>query len=166
MPNHITNRIVSSDLPKIKAALYGGEGRDVDFNMLVPMPQTVKDAGNPPITLGGEMPDWYTWSIEHWGTKWNAYDVDVTDKCIQFDTAWSCPEPIVKALTKLGVPFTWEYADEDIGSNLGTWQFRGAGQQLTFTEFPEEDRDREACRIKGYDWDEYQADIAEWEEGE
>ena len=38
---------------------------------------------------------WYNWSVENWGTKWNAYDVDtnVTDQGISYDftTAWSPP---------------------------------------------------------------------------
>jgi hypothetical protein len=46
---------------------------------------------------------WYSWSIEHWGTKWNAYDVriieQVSDRLIFcFDTAWSPPIPIFHAL--------------------------------------------------------------------
>jgi len=48
--------------------------------------------------------NWYNWCIENWGTKWNAYNTfyDHNDDFIQFefDTAWSCPEPIFNALAK------------------------------------------------------------------
>lgn len=47
--------------------------------------------------------DWYSWSIDKWGTKWNAYGVSVEREgderlVLKFDTAWSPPEPIFVAL--------------------------------------------------------------------
>jgi Ferredoxin-like domain in Api92-like protein len=46
---------------------------------------------------------WYDWSCQNWGTKWNACEASVEQEFdgyleIHFDTAWSAPEPIVKAL--------------------------------------------------------------------
>ena len=46
---------------------------------------------------------WYDWRNQHWGTKWDAYDVVVTDDdpdCteIEFNTAWSPPEAICHEL--------------------------------------------------------------------
>lgn len=42
------------------------------------------------------------WAKANWGTKWNAFDVDVnpSDRKIFFNTAWSAPIPIYKALAK------------------------------------------------------------------
>jgi len=42
---------------------------------------------------------WYDWRIQNWDTKWDAYDVVVTDddpECleVQFNTAWGPPDPI------------------------------------------------------------------------
>ena len=42
---------------------------------------------------------WYDWRVNHWGTKWDCYDVVVTDDDpdsleVEFNTAWSPPEPI------------------------------------------------------------------------
>lgn len=41
--------------------------------------------------------DWYDWANKNWGTKWNAYSafVEVFEESImiEFDTAWSPPEP-------------------------------------------------------------------------
>ena len=69
---------------------------------------------------------WYDWRCEEWGTKWNAYNENVGSAAIYFETAWSCPNPIVKALagrlSKGG--FRWEYADEDYGRNLGVWEYQ------------------------------------------
>jgi len=44
-------------------------------------------------------PTWYEWSVEHWGTKWNACHPKVTENGdgsvhVQFDTAWTFPFPI------------------------------------------------------------------------
>lgn len=42
------------------------------------------------------------WAIAKWGTKWNAFDVDVkpSDRTIFFNTAWNAPIPIYKAMAK------------------------------------------------------------------
>lgn len=46
--------------------------------------------------------DWYTWSCENWGTKWNACDTYIDDKkmMISFDTAWSRPCGIYKKIAE------------------------------------------------------------------
>ncbi|WP_238738850.1 DUF1281 family ferredoxin-like fold protein [Pseudomonas putida] len=64
-----------------------------------------------------------------WGTKWNAYGqkIDVEGSALTFDTAWSAPLPIFKALSALHPTeeITVEFADEDIGSNCGTLKLKG-----------------------------------------
>lgn len=64
---------------------------------------------------------WYEWSCANWGTKWNAYNSIVGDNSIQFQTAWSCPLPIIYKLAELfpDVIITVKFADEDCGSNCG-----------------------------------------------
>ena len=69
---------------------------------------------------------WYPWSIESWGTKWNSYDNDFSKlNTVNFKTAWSMPEPIMKKLSELfpKVEFEWKWADEDKGNNCGIWTF-------------------------------------------
>lgn len=70
-------------------------------------------------------PTWYEWCCANWGTKWNACDsvVNADERTIEFQTAWSCPEPIVEKLADLfpNVDFTWCYADEDCGNNVGKY---------------------------------------------
>lgn len=65
---------------------------------------------------------WYDWCCQNWGTKWNACEtVIISDDEIQFDTAWSNPEPIIRALAdryqEAEIEHIW--ADEDQGSNTG-----------------------------------------------
>lgn len=68
-----------------------------------------------------------------WGTKWNACGpkADADAGTCEFDTAWSCP---MGALVKVSERFpddaiTVTYADEDIGSNCGTFTLK-AGQMV------------------------------------
>jgi len=66
-------------------------------------------------------PDWYDWSINKWGTKWNAYSVEIisqddTDEGkelnIEFDTAWSTPEGIWDELRRQGFEVNGVWLDE------------------------------------------------------
>jgi len=46
---------------------------------------------------------WYDWRLANWDTKWDCYDVEVTDDDpdqfeVEFNTAWSPPEAICSAL--------------------------------------------------------------------
>jgi hypothetical protein len=47
--------------------------------------------------------DWYNWSIDNWGTKWNSYGFEpVKDEAryeFKFDTAWAPPIPVFDAVT-------------------------------------------------------------------
>jgi Ferredoxin-like domain in Api92-like protein len=65
---------------------------------------------------------WYTWSNEHWGTKWNACNAElraeaITDGFVEitFDTAWDAPGPIFRKLfarfPKLKIICTWQHED-------------------------------------------------------
>lgn len=66
--------------------------------------------------------DWYSWSIENWGTKWNAYSIDEIDDCsIKFETAWSTPFNVIEKLSAMfdDIEITLLFADEDFGHNCG-----------------------------------------------
>lgn len=64
-----------------------------------------------------------------WGTKWNACEQvhDVEAGTAEFETAWSCPRPVLEALSKrfLSEEIHVTFADEDIGSNCGTFVLKG-----------------------------------------
>jgi hypothetical protein len=68
--------------------------------------------------------DWYDWSVNNWGTKWNAYSYNSYYEggdTIIFQTAWSAPEPIIELLSQKypDVEFSHSWADENIGYNVG-----------------------------------------------
>jgi hypothetical protein len=75
-------------------------------------------------------PDWYSWCSSnqpgHWGTKWNSTPMDDPHEYdgsnrLEFQTAWSPPEPVIVRLSEMfpDAQFRHRWADEDIGMNVG-----------------------------------------------
>lgn len=152
MPNHITNIVRLSgddaDINKLLSSVRSDES-EFDFNQIASMPDELCDTVAPTYIISEEayarkergitqkMSDdlkkkygadnWYDWTCNNWGTKWNAYDVYVEGKDIQFDTAWSTPRPIFKILSEQhpNVSIHVRYADEDIGYNVGEYTYKG-----------------------------------------
>lgn len=157
MPNHITNIItiegasIKDILAIVDTSSKGDHGSQFDFNAIVPMPEELHntisgsygedDPRQEALILQQKQnvekygyPTWYEFALAKWGTKWNAYDITVTDDSIQFDTAWSTPEPIICELSKL-IPqaiITVEFADEDWGHNCGIYEYSNG--DLTYDE--------------------------------
>ncbi len=73
------------------------------------------------------------WARDKWGTKWNACESthDAAAGTMAFDTAWSCPKPVLVELSKRfpDAEISVTYADEDIGSNCGTFTLK-AGEAI------------------------------------
>ncbi len=95
---------------------YKEEAREIEINNFL---QGIKNFINYGYT------DWYKWAVENWGTKWNAYEIEIKDNIISFETAWSSPKKIFKALSVKfpNLFFNVFYADEDTGSNCGKEKF-------------------------------------------
>jgi hypothetical protein len=68
--------------------------------------------------------NWYDWNNHNWGTKWNASEstYNQEDKILEFQTAWSTPEPIHREMARRfpDLTFAGTYADEDFGCNTGS----------------------------------------------
>ncbi len=94
---------------------------------------------------------WYDWNCTFWGTKWNAYDIEITAPIVKFDTAWSCPVPIFEALAKKfpTIPFEVKYADEDTGCNVGRLKFTGEDLETEILENCSNEAYELAFEIKG-----------------
>lgn len=123
------------DLKRIKRWIDGGEEQRVDFNKIKPMPKPIREVKTGYCTINGKEVrvwkevngknvtinphvlarwerkygalDWYSWSCENWGTKWNAYGItvyplkpDSRRLVLEFDTAWSPPRPIFKEIVR------------------------------------------------------------------
>ena len=137
MPNYVRNVMTLSgnkhDISEILAKCKTDES-EFDFNGIIPMPGYIYrgNLGLEERLKYGDL-NWYDWSYEHWGTKWNACDPKVehsdmvcdgtNEARITFDTAWSAPIPVFEALAKQypDLSIVVNYADEDYGSNCGIW---------------------------------------------
>ena len=120
MPNHCHNRVTfySEDTTVIQR-LYKIFKSDNIFTQFIPEPdwkntpndkgelpiQPDKDSMMPPSFPDGTTDDrWYSWRLANWGTKWDAYEVEIDDSElhygfeVSFDTAWSPPEEICYAI--------------------------------------------------------------------
>lgn len=70
--------------------------------------------------------DWYGWSCENWGTKWNACSTGLDDatSSVTFATAWAgVPELVADAVAALGATAYYSFADEDFAENCGEVAF-------------------------------------------
>ena len=88
---------------------YGNDGE---------LPQYVEDPFKRLVFKSTDITDqrWYDWRVQNWDTKWDAYDVVVTDDDpesveIEFNTAWSPPEAICSAIREQypDVSVSWFY---------------------------------------------------------
>lgn len=107
--------------------------------------------------------DWYDWSCNVWGTKWNSTETYVIDdNNVEFETAWSTPYGVLQELSKkYNTRVEVEYADEDMGNNCGRLVFENGNEidyEVGDLEF--------ACNVWGYDYQEYLDEMKEWEKEE
>ena len=123
MPNHVTNYLlVEGDQTEINRFFEQAKGENgaFDFNSFVPMPSTVfkGDLGEKEERKYPGDRNWHGWSLNHWGTKWNAYSIEISSPLAQFDTAWSVPEPFLVEMSKKfpSLTFTNEWVEETLES--------------------------------------------------
>ena len=127
MPNWTENNVLfvgkKKQLETLKTMLKSKDN-DFDFNNIVPMPKNIYRG-----LLGREEEEkygknnWYHWSIDNWGTKWNSVDTTVEENgstlSYNFMTAWDCPREIVNALMKMrktilkDISINWDCVHED-----------------------------------------------------
>lgn len=110
-----------------------------EFEIFIQCLKNIRDHGHT---------SWYEWSIENWGTKWNAYeqnDQRSNYDTIYFQTAWSAPIDLMVELSKTfpSVTLQLDYADEDMGSNTGNVTIKSG--EIINAIHPE------SCSKEGYD---------------
>lgn len=66
-------------------------------------------------------PTFHDWSIENWGTQWNAYQYEQTKDSICFLTAYSPPHPVIEKLSQMypNIEIHYDFASEDFGKDCG-----------------------------------------------
>ena len=118
MPNHTDNRVILShdDSQMIDDIYNVMNTEDTDLlQHIIPMPKELEDTTSP-----SDMPNWYDWRIENWGTKWDIYNaqcdrMDAHTLVMSFYTAWSPPIPVYEKLVGLGFEVSARYLDEGWG---------------------------------------------------
>ena len=80
-----------------------------------------------------------------------------------FSTAWSAPHPVVEALSKKfpDVSFHHEWADEDIGYNCGSMDYRNGEVVSAFEPESMKEAIAFANRVWGYDEEENTEDMSD-----
>ena len=90
--------------------------------------------------------NWYDWSIEHWGTKWDAYDCQGSPQegTLIFFTAWNPPDEIIKALCK-------KYPNSDLD-----WFYEEEGMQFAVHCYAGENGEviNKECAVSNYEAEE------------
>lgn len=111
------------------------EPSDLSFQHLLPMPKDLVGTTSPvPDTVSQQerrrlkslygADNWYDWSVNNWGTKWDACDPSVSDNDTpleyNFQTAWSLPIPWFNAVSKAYPDLNIEIvAEEESGAFYG-----------------------------------------------
>ena len=104
--NCFTQIIPEPDWPNTPLMSSDVQGLVYDRGKVGELPQYVDTGFGKMLrfTSTGHQDDrWYDWRVQNWDTKWDCYDVEVTDDDpesveIEFNTAWSPPEPICAAI--------------------------------------------------------------------
>lgn len=152
MPNWVKNDVRIADAEAMKKCMKRENGVVYfDFEKIIPMPDDIYrgDLGIVERKKYGEK-NWYDWSVENWGTKWNAHDCHRTGvNSVEFNTAWSTPEPVMKELSKkFHTRVEVYYADEDLGHNCGHYTYEnGVMIEDSYGDF------KMACELWGIDPD-------------
>ena len=113
MPNWCNNSVTISsgkeNIDKFEAFLNEKNGKEW-FDFFLPCPEELRDVDSPNETKNVEAltekyghADWYSWSVENWGTKWNpdAQDWSREENSISFwfDSAWAPPTNLYAKIT-------------------------------------------------------------------
>ena len=105
MPNWCNNTLTithkdADTMDNLMAQVRAGDG-DL-FQFIKPMPEELRDTTSP-----DDSPNWYDWSVDNWGTKWDACNMswhqhDDHTVSFDFDTAWSPPIAVYYELMEQG----------------------------------------------------------------
>ncbi len=134
MPNHVKNILVISgtkeDIAELKNLVFNEKDNTAFcFDKIIPKPPE-NEINFDDNKISEYLPLWYQWCTLNWGTKWNCYESEMTDfgdnnVHYSFLTAWSSPIPVILTLSKKfpKIKFILQYADEDLGNNVGYLEF-------------------------------------------
>ena len=119
MPNYCSNYLKiegTENAVKELLQLVKSDESIFDFEKIIPMPDYIYRGPLGPeeekIYSGN---NWYNWSCDNWGTKWNSVGAVVNGNIIAFQTAWSPCEPVIEMLAKQFPTLCFVYTFNEIG---------------------------------------------------
>jgi hypothetical protein len=84
----------------------------------------------------------YEWCYKNWGTKWNAYRVEMVlreeyQAIIKFETAWSPPFPVIAKLAEMFPhgKFTLQFCEPGEAYSGSAYYERGKLRQITTSDY-------------------------------
>ena len=114
MPNWMRTALEVSGDQKLREKFFNaiGQGLEseqpIDFEKIIPPPDNLfrGNIGNDEekYCKDNNLPNWYDWNRENWGTKWNAAYGEIRPSkqgdstVLFFDTAWGLPLPILEKI--------------------------------------------------------------------
>lgn len=107
--------------------------------------------------------NWYDWAIDHWDTKWNAYDFEERERAagryvFKFETAWSFPEKPFRKLAELHSDLVIAVKSFDEGYNFAcTGEFNGKNDYECDADLATDDFYREVYGRSPYSEEEEEA---------
>jgi hypothetical protein len=106
--------IPEPDWPTTPLTEETAKGLIYDRGEVGELPVSGTDKRGPHFKSTGKADDrWYDWRLRYWDTKWDCYDLGMSDHNlpngfeVQFNTAWAPPEEICRAIRK-------QYPDIDV----------------------------------------------------
>ena len=138
MPNNVTNMLTVFGSDEAKADFFHAVQNDeyglgsLDFEKVIPMPDYIYRGDlSPAAQMVNGKNNWYDWSIEHWGSKWNSYGYDKAalasfdGNTLSFFTAWNEVLPVIDKLAEMYPELSFHYcwANEDLGYNVGEIEY-------------------------------------------
>jgi hypothetical protein len=105
----------------------------LSFEKIIPMP---KDTSH---WRDEHTPGWYNWAVTNWGTKWDAWDISLSEEVqhlfYEFTTAWSSPFPIYDKLKETFPELVFDIVSYD---PINDWAYELEASNGTYTKFIEE----------------------------
>ena len=146
MPNWCNNSITvkgdTESIDNFEKFLKDGNGKEW-FDFFLPCPKELTDVDSPNKTDNvNELiekyghGDWYSWSVENWGTKWNTdaqdWSRDGDSISFWFDSAWAPPTALYDKITAEGYDVEAYYLEEGMGFVGKYWE--GADDYYEYTD--------------------------------
>ena len=183
MPNWCNNTFEmvapKEKVREFEAFLDANKGKDW-FDFFLPCPQELKDVGNVSFNHTNEelvqkygYSDWYSWSIENWGCKWNCdaqdwhvEDYDEHNLSIQFwfDSPWGPPTALYEFISQDDSLTIFGNYHEEGMAFVGRFEY-GSDETYEYSDLDSLDSIPEDI-VEEWNLREMLEERAEWEEDE